>query len=84
MSHSRILVLLVVPVLALAGCHDQPGKLAPPQPPAVPVSRPVQQEVTDYVDFTGRTDAVQTVNVVDWGGSVGVLVVCRSGAGCAH
>src|SRR5262249_19651848 len=34
------------------------------QPPAVPVSRPVQREVTDYVDFTGRTDAVQAVNIV--------------------
>ena len=30
----------------------------------MPVSKPVQQEVTDYVDFTGRTDAVQAVNVV--------------------
>jgi multidrug efflux system membrane fusion protein len=30
----------------------------------VPVSRPVQREVTDYVDFTGRTDAVQAVNIV--------------------
>jgi multidrug efflux system membrane fusion protein len=47
---------------ALGGCHRQP-KVAPPQPPAVPVSRPVQQEVTDYVDFTGRTDAVQAVDI---------------------
>src|SRR5205085_1103586 len=36
---------------------------APPEPPAVPVSRPVSREVTDFVDFTGRTDAVQAVDV---------------------
>ena len=30
----------------------------------MPVSKPVQREVTDYVDFTGRTDAVQAVNIV--------------------
>jgi len=28
------------------------------------VSKPVQQQVTDYVDFTGRTDAVEAVNVI--------------------
>jgi multidrug efflux system membrane fusion protein len=30
----------------------------------VPVSQPVQRSVTDYVEFTGRTDAVNTVNIV--------------------
>jgi multidrug efflux system membrane fusion protein len=49
---------------SIGGCGEAPAQLAPPQPPAVPVSKPVQQEVTDYVDFTGRTDAVQAVNVV--------------------
>src|SRR5262249_36116870 len=39
-------------------------QVAPPQPPTVPVSQPVRRQVTDYVDFTGRTDAVNTVNVV--------------------
>jgi multidrug efflux system membrane fusion protein len=29
----------------------------------LPVSRPVQREVTEYVDFTGRTDAVEAVDV---------------------
>ena len=48
----------------MAGCGQHQQQLAPDELPAVPVSRPVQQEVTDYVDFTGRTDAVQAVNVV--------------------
>jgi multidrug efflux system membrane fusion protein len=65
MSRGRILVLSVIPVLAaMVGCEGQPTQVAPSQGPAVPVSRPVQQEVTDYVDFTGRTDAVQALNVV--------------------
>ena len=33
------------------------------EPPALPVSKPVQRQVTDYVDFTGRTDAVEAVDV---------------------
>jgi multidrug efflux system membrane fusion protein len=60
-----ILVLFGASVLALiGGCGEAPAQLAPPQPPAVPVSKPVRQEVTDYVDFTGRTDAIQAVNVI--------------------
>ena len=35
-----------------------------PKLPVVPVSHPIQRVVTDYVDFTGRTDAVQSVNIV--------------------
>lgn len=31
--------------------------------PAVPVSHPVQREVTDHVDFTGRTDSEFSVDV---------------------
>ena len=30
----------------------------------MPVSHPVEREVTDFVDFTGRTDAVHSVNIV--------------------
>jgi Cu/Ag efflux pump CusA len=33
--------------------------VAPSEPPAVPVSHPVQRNVADFVDFTGRTDAVE-------------------------
>jgi membrane fusion protein, multidrug efflux system len=60
-----IFVFFAASVLAsIGGCAEAPAQLAPSQPPAVPVSKPLQQEVTDYVDFTGRTDAVQAVNVV--------------------
>ena len=40
------------------------AKAAPAKTPTVPVSRPVQREVTDYVDFTGQTKAVQSVDII--------------------
>src|SRR6266581_3391224 len=57
-------ILCSVLVGAFAGCQQGPPQVAPAEPPAVPVSRPVEREVTDFVDFTGRTDAVEAVNVV--------------------
>jgi multidrug efflux system membrane fusion protein len=48
---------------ALTGCSRAAPQPAPPEPPAIPVSRPVVREVTEYVDFTGRTEAVQSVDV---------------------
>jgi RND family efflux transporter MFP subunit len=50
-------------MMLAAGCTHGPPAVAPPEPPAVPVSKPVEREVTDYVDFTGRTDAVEAVDV---------------------
>ena len=29
----------------------------------IPVSTPVKRDVTDYVDYTGRTDAVESVGI---------------------
>jgi multidrug efflux system membrane fusion protein len=65
MVRNGLLVLMTTLGLpACGGCHSQPPQVAPPQAPAVPVSRPARQQVTDYVDLTGRTDAVQALNVV--------------------
>ncbi len=38
-------------------------KVAKAEPPTVPVSQPVRREVTNYVDFTGRTEAVHSVDI---------------------
>ncbi len=46
----------------LSGC-GQPPTLAPPPVPKVTVSRPLPREVIDYEDFTGRTDAISTVDI---------------------
>src|SRR5215813_8994748 len=47
----------------LAGCAGAPSGAPVPPPTPVTVSRPVEQYVTDYVDFTGRTAAVDSVEV---------------------
>jgi multidrug efflux system membrane fusion protein len=63
-TRSAFLFFCVILPAALSGCSDGPSEVAPPQAPVVPISQIVQREVTDYVDFTGRTDAIDTVNIV--------------------
>jgi membrane fusion protein, multidrug efflux system len=53
--------LLVVGILP--GCVSRRPQVAAPETPVIPVSVPVQREVTDYVEFTGRTDAVEPVDI---------------------
>jgi membrane fusion protein, multidrug efflux system len=53
----------LLPLALCAGCQKELPPVAEPMP-VVPISHPVERPVTDYVDFTGRTDAIQSVNVV--------------------
>ena len=65
MRHRAAGAVALVSVLVglAAGCR-QGGRTAPPSgPPVVPVSHPVRREVTEYVEYTGRTDAVQSVGI---------------------
>src|SRR4051794_19705822 len=48
----------------LGGCNKKQAEIAPAAPPAIPVSKPVTREVTDYIDFTGRTEAKDSVSIV--------------------
>src|SRR5271156_6866430 len=57
----RILVLGLC--IGLAGCAGAPSGSAVPAPTLVTVSRPVERDVTDYADFTGRVAAVDSVEV---------------------
>ncbi len=55
------LALVLATCAAAAGCHR--GPLVPPntsETPVITVSKPVERSVTDYADFTGRTDAPYT------------------------
>jgi multidrug efflux system membrane fusion protein len=66
MAKSRLPVLfgLCLPLAGVAsGCTRAAPRAAPAEPPSIPVSRPVVREVTDYADFTGRTEAIQSVDV---------------------
>jgi RND family efflux transporter MFP subunit len=46
-----------------AGCEKASNQYAPPPPPEVTVAHPLVHPVTDYLYFTGNTDAVQFVQV---------------------
>jgi multidrug efflux system membrane fusion protein len=48
---------------AVGGCQGARGTVAPPEMTVVPVSRPIRRPVTDYVDFTGRTEAVYSADI---------------------
>jgi multidrug efflux system membrane fusion protein len=48
----------------VAGCQKGLRQVAPAELQAVPVAHPVKREVTDFFDFTGRTAAVDSVNIV--------------------
>jgi membrane fusion protein, multidrug efflux system len=58
-----LIVALLVSAGGLIGCTRGPAKPVAPEPVTIPVSLPVEREVTDYVEFTGRTNAVQSVDV---------------------
>jgi RND family efflux transporter MFP subunit len=49
--------------LAAAGCTHAPPDAPEATPLPVTVSYPVEREVTDYADYTGRTAAVDSVEV---------------------
>src|SRR5271166_2536760 len=49
--------------IGLAGCARVPSGAPEAAPTSVAVSRPVERDVTDYADFTGRTAAVDSVEV---------------------
>jgi RND family efflux transporter MFP subunit len=49
--------------LCLAGCVQAPSAAPEAAPSPVAVSQPVERDVTDYADFTGRTAAVDSVEM---------------------
>ena len=65
MSPARFLSplrVMVVLMLVMLGC-ERPQSKAKPEPVTVVVSTPIQREVTNHIDFTGRTDAVKSVDL---------------------
>jgi membrane fusion protein, multidrug efflux system len=55
--------LLTICLALVPGCARGPGKVGEAGPPVVPVSNPVQRDVTDFVEFTGRTNAKEPVSI---------------------
>ena len=46
----------------LSSCNKQPPPPAPPPPP-VTIAKPVQKDIVEWDVYTGRTDAVESVNI---------------------
>jgi RND family efflux transporter MFP subunit len=62
-ASSRLILSALALAAAVSGCSQQgPPEMTFP-PPAVTVSYPLERDVTDYNDFTGRTLAVETVRI---------------------
>jgi multidrug efflux system membrane fusion protein len=58
----RLLALLAVIVLA-AGCVQTSAQPSPPPPPQVTVASVIERDVTEWDEFTGRLQAVDSVEV---------------------
>jgi multidrug efflux system membrane fusion protein len=59
-----LLELICTGLAAISGCQPaSKPSVAAPAALVVPVSQPVPREVTDYVDFTGRVNAIQSVDI---------------------
>jgi RND family efflux transporter MFP subunit len=50
-------------LILLVACGEK-AKQVPPPPPKVTVAQPVQRAVTDYLELTGNTQAINTVQLV--------------------
>ena len=62
----RIGVLVVAAGLLLFlfnGCGSKTAQSPPPAPPVVTVAPVEQREITEWEEFTGRTEAVEAVEV---------------------
>jgi RND family efflux transporter MFP subunit len=60
---ARVLLLLPLVALIPIGCKKAAPPPASTGPQVVPVAKPVQRPVTEYVEYTGRADAVETVGI---------------------
>src|SRR2546426_5715514 len=50
-------------LLLMTACAQQQPAAAPPPPPKVTVSQPVSREVTEWEEYTGRLEAIESVEV---------------------
>ncbi len=57
-----LVLMSMLTAMTIGACKPANDYVAPP-PPTVTVSQPVQRDVTDYLDFTGTTEAVQRVEI---------------------
>jgi len=61
-AHIPAAVLILAMSFLAAACGDR-NAYVPPPPPQVTVSQPVTRPVTEYLEFTGNTQAINTVKL---------------------
>lgn len=61
--HALVVLALLAPLFS--GCSEEPATAAAtaPPPPAVSVSSPLEKTVTEFAEFTGTTEAVESVTI---------------------
>jgi RND family efflux transporter MFP subunit len=62
-SHLSLACVLVLAVSTLNLSCQRSNQYVPPPPPQVTVAQPVQRPVTDYVEYTGTTEAIESVMI---------------------
>jgi len=60
---SLIFYVGLLATVVLSGCSQEQQKAPPPPPPEVTVAQPVIQDVTNYIYFTGYTEARKSVEL---------------------
>ncbi|MDA7948373.1 MAG: efflux RND transporter periplasmic adaptor subunit [Hyphomicrobiaceae bacterium] len=63
---SLVFLLTLVLMAVLPGCDEQPAATVTPKqspPPPVTVAKPLKKHITEWDEFTGRFQAVETVDV---------------------
>ena len=63
-GRSLVVLFAFLLIATVAGCRPKTREIGAAEVPVLPVSHPIERVITDYVDFTGRTDAVQSVNII--------------------
>ncbi|MCG8617546.1 MAG: efflux RND transporter periplasmic adaptor subunit [Desulfobacterales bacterium] len=63
--HACLLTLLILLSAVTAGCtrEDANASAPAPPPPGVTVSRPLQKYLTHFTEYTGTTEALETVSI---------------------
>lgn len=61
-SHLLLLISAISLPLVICGCGGQQAP-PPPPPPQVTLSNPVERQVTKYLEYTGTTVAVESVDI---------------------
>ncbi|MBE9544998.1 MAG: efflux RND transporter periplasmic adaptor subunit [Proteobacteria bacterium] len=62
-NKASIILTAVLLVMTFTGCKNQKNEYVEPPPPKVTVNKPTKQNVTDFLEFSGRISAIEKVDI---------------------